>query len=160
MPGKSIRKRYRLLPLICTGALVFIAFVLFALLIWAFAAYGGQRDPSQSKGVAAFIYLFAVFISCGVMTMLIRGGTVFPSAALGVLACLLTIIIAPAGAPFGRILLKLILTLIFAAAGFALAKLCCQTLPPPDRRPRQPVKRRDSLSTWEDGHRSLSEPGR
>ena len=158
MPGKSITKKYRLLPLIGVGALVFIILVLLSLLIWSVAAYGGQRDPSQSGGTAAFVYLAAVFISCAVMTLLIRGGTVFPSAILGLAAAIVSLLLAPAPVGFGKILFKILMTLLIAAAGFAVAKLCCRSIFPSKRQP-VPVRQRESLSRWEDDS-SISEPGK
>ncbi|MBR5429954.1 MAG: hypothetical protein IK116_05450 [Firmicutes bacterium] len=156
MAGKSIANRYRLLPLICVGALVMIALVLLFLLLWAFAAYGGQRDPA-ANGMGALIYFGSVFIACMVMTLLIRGGTVFPSAILALLATFATVFLAPDGAGFGKVLLKIIVTLLVAAAGFAVAKLLSIFYLPERRRP-QPIRREETLPEWDDEIRSMREP--
>ena len=159
MPGHSNYKKYRLLPLIGVGTLILVALVLISLLIWTVAAYGGQKDPAQSGATAAVIYLGAVFISCLAMTLLIRGGTVIPSAALGALAAICSILLAPEPAPFGRILLKIVLTVEVAVAGFAAGKLLSSGTSQPGQRKQQPEKKGDTLSTWEEGS-SISEPGK
>ena len=159
MPGRSNYKKYRLLPLIGVGALILVALVAVSLLIWTLAAFGGQRDPAQSGATAAVIYLCAVFISCLAMTLLIRGGTVIPSAALGALAAICSILLAPEPAPFGKILLKIVLTLAVAVVGFAAGKLLSSGTSQPGQRKQQPEKKGDTLSTWEEGS-SISEPGK
>lgn len=156
MPGRSNYKKYRLLPLIGVGALILVALVAVSLLIWTLAAFGGQRDPAQSGATAAVIYLCAVFISCLAMTLLIRGGTVIPSAALGALAAVCTVLLADP-APLGKILLKIVLTLAIAAAGFAVGKLLSGTSQP--RQKNQPEKKGNTLTAWEEGS-SISEPGK
>lgn len=159
MPGRSNYKKYRLLPLIGVGALILVALVAVSLLIWTLAAFGGQRDPAQSGATAAVIYLCAVFISCLAMTLLIRGGTVIPSAALGALAAICSILLAPEPAPFGKILLKIVLTLAVAVAGFAVGKLLSSGTSQPGQKQQPPAKKGDMLSTWEEGS-SISEPGK
>ena len=47
MPGKNSFKKYRIAPLVGTGAIILVVLVLLALLIWALAAFAGQRDPAQ-----------------------------------------------------------------------------------------------------------------
>ena len=162
MPGHSNYKKYRLLPLIGVGTLILVALVLISLLIWTVAAYGGQKDPAQSGATAAVIYLGAVFISCLAMTLLIRGGTVIPSAILGVLAAVISILLAPEPAPFGKILLKVVITLAVAAAGFAVGKLISgpQLPGPAPRRPSdRKSDRKEDLSSW-DVSTSINEPGK
>ena len=158
MPGRNNYKQYRLLPLIGVGALILVALVLIALLIWSLAAFGGQRDPAQSGATAAVIYLCAVFISCLAMTLLIRGGTVIPSAVLGALAAVCSVLLAPTPAPFGKIALKIVITLAVAVAGFAVGKLLSgpRQLGPAQR---HPVDKSDTLSPWEE-ESFISEPGK
>lgn len=159
MPGRSNYKKYRLLPLIGVGALILIALVAICLLIWSLAAFGGQRDPAQSGATAAVIHLGAVFIACLAMTLLIRGGTVIPSAVLGALAAVCSVLLAPEPASFGKILLKLLLTLAVAVAGFAVGKLLSGTSQPGQKQRQQPEKKGDTLSAWDEGS-SISEPGK
>ena len=159
MPERSVLKRYRLLPLIAVGALVLVILVLLAIFIWAAAAFNGQQDPAQSGGTAALIYLAAVFIACAVMTLLTRGGTVLPSAILGLLTVVISLFLAPTGAPLGKALLKVLLTMVAAIAGFTVAKLFCRVAPSGRSKPL-PVKQRESLSTWEEESSSMSEPGK
>ena len=158
MPEKNSFKKYRIVPLIGVGALILVILVLLALLIWALAAFGAQSDPSQSGATAAIIYLGAVFVACLLMTLLIRGGTVIPSAVLGLLAAVVSLLLAPAGASAGKIVLKLILTLIVAVAGFVVGKLLSG--PRPERKQPEPVRKSDSLSTWDENSSFISEPGK
>ena len=158
MPGRSNYKKYRLLPLIGVGALILVALVAVSLLIWSLIAFGGQRDPAQSGATAAVIYLCAVFIACLAMTLLIRGGTVIPAAVLGALAAMCSVLLAPGPAPFGRILLKIVITLVVAVAGFAVGKLLSGPSRPGQKQ-QQPDKKGDTLSTWDEGN-AISEPGK
>ena len=158
MPGKNSFQKYRIAPLVGAGAVILVVLVLLALLIWALAAFAGQRDPAQSGATAAIIYLGAVFVSCLLMTLLIRGGTVIPSAILGLLAAIVSLLLAPAGAPFGKIVLKIVLTLLVAVAGFAVGKFWSG--PRPERKQAQPERKSESLSTWDENSSFISEPGK
>ena len=158
MPGKNSFQKYRIAPLVGAGAVILVVLVLLALLIWALAAFAGQRDPAQSGATAAIIYLGAVFVSCLLMTLLIRGGTVIPSAILGILAAVVSLMLAPGNAPFGRIVLKIVLTLAMAVIGFAVGKLLSG--PRPGKKQPEPVRKSDSLSTWDENSSFISEPGK
>ena len=158
MPSKNSFQKYRIAPLVGAGAVILVALVLLALLIWTLAAFAGQRDPAQSGATAAVIYLGAVFLACLLMTLLIRGGTVIPSAILGLLAAIVSLLLAPAGAPFGKIVLKIVLTLLVTVAGFAVGKLLSG--PRPEKKRPEPVRKSDSLSTWDENSSFISEPGK
>lgn len=127
LPSGSIFHKYRIVPLVLAG-LVFLALLVgVCLLLWSLIAYYSHSETIETSAVPIIIYLGAVFLSSGVMTLLIKGGTVFPAAALSLIAAIATLFIAePGSVGFGPALLKVLLTLVAGVLGFTLAKLWVQ----------------------------------
>lgn len=158
MTDKSIFKKYRLLPLVGVGLASLVLLVGLSLLLWTAIAFKGNFDLSQRATAPLLIYLGAIFLSCCLMTLLIRGGTVFPSALLGLAAGATALILAPAGAAPGQLILKLLISLAVALAGFTLTKLYFR-----QRRPRRPPKEaepQERLIIWDEEIGGINEPGK
>ncbi|MBQ6807788.1 MAG: hypothetical protein IJP07_01300 [Firmicutes bacterium] len=118
-----IFKKYLIFPLILTGCLILAILTLASLLIWTMLAYYGQLDPASAGGWASGLYLLLIFLSCWLMTWLIRGGTVFPAVVLSLLAAVATFFLSQAELSFAPALLKALFSLFAGVLGFTLSKL-------------------------------------
>lgn len=120
----SIFRVYRIIPLVLAGLAFLALLIVVCLLIWSMVAYYSHSPVTAEGALPIVIYLGAVFITAALMTLLIRGGTVFPAVAVSVIAAAATLFLAePETVKFGPALLKILLTLLSGAAGFTLAKL-------------------------------------
>ncbi|MDO4732492.1 MAG: hypothetical protein Q4B50_03140 [Bacillota bacterium] len=150
-----IFKKYRIIPLVLTGCLLLSLLTLVSLLLWTLISFYGNFDPAEAGGWAAGLYLLLLFLSCSAMTWLIRGGTVFPSLALALLAAVASIFLSEAKPSFGPILLKLLFSLVAAVLGFTLTKLLCAGR---KQGRRQAQKEKTQLSSFDPAeHSSLNE---
>lgn len=119
----SIFAQYRIFPLILAGAVILALLTVVLLSIWTLVAYLGHQDLSQAGALASGLYLLLLFVSCFLMTRLIRGGTVFPALALSLLAAVATFFLSGQKLLFFPALGKILLSLIAGILGFILAKL-------------------------------------
>jgi len=123
---KSIFKQYRIVPLVAVGVIVMVLLYGLSLLVWTMICYLGNIEPALN-GVPAAIWLIVIFLSCGLMTLLIRGGTVFPSVVVSLAAAITACFLYPMEELLiGGILLKVFLTLITGVLGFTVVKLLIQ----------------------------------
>ncbi len=121
---KSIFQTYRILPLVLAGLVFLILLVLICLLVWSLIAYYTQAPVSAEALWPRLIYLGGLFVTAALMTLLIKGGTVFPAAALSLTAAAVTLLLAGEGqATIAPALLKALLSLVAGVLGFTLAKL-------------------------------------
>ena len=90
---RSAFRRYRILPLILTGLLLFGLICGIGLLIWTLICYWCNITP-QLNITPKLIWLGAIFLSCGMITFLIRGGTVFPSAIVSLISAIISLFLA------------------------------------------------------------------
>lgn len=123
--SSRIFKKYRIFPLICTGCLILALLTLVSLFIWTLAAYFSGSEPQTATTWAACLYLLLIFISCGIMTWLIRGGTVLPTLVVCLLAAIVSCLLSPGEITLVPALGKTALTLAVGIAGFTLVKLLC-----------------------------------
>lgn len=124
MARKSIFTRYKLLPLIGVGLAFFVVFTALALLLWGYIAYQARLDVSEAVALPAVLYLAGVFLAAALMTLLIKGGTVFPAAIVSLIAAVFSFFFVDATLlSFGGALGKALLTLVTGVLGFTLTKL-------------------------------------
>jgi|GEM_PF-6452062 len=120
----SVFHTYRMAPLIATGLVALALLLLLGLLMWSLVAYYTHSPVSAAEPWPALIYLGALFLTSVLITLLVRGGTVFPSAALSLIVAVATLLLAePESVTIGPALLKALLSLFAGVLGFTLAKL-------------------------------------
>ena len=90
----KIFKRYRLIPMIAVGLLTMTLLCALGLLIWGIVAYFAQMNIAEQNLAPALVYLVSLFVACGFMTLLIQGGTVFPSLIVATIATVITFFLA------------------------------------------------------------------
>lgn len=123
---KAVFARYRILPLMLVGLITMAVFVALTLCIWAFIVYNLRADISRAVVVPALIYSDGIFISCCLMTFLIKGGTVFPSAVLSLALAVVSLLLADvATLSFVGVLLRIFFSLLCGVVAFTLTKLYC-----------------------------------
>jgi hypothetical protein len=138
-------QRYKIAPIIITSLLVFIIISCAAILIWSTIVFLGKAEVSDSPALPAIAWLLSLFLATGLMTLLTKGGTVFPALFLGLITVVLSCLLGSAEIlTVGGFILKLILSLIAAIAGFTLVKLYLLLggkLTAPQR--KMPIERKD-----------------
>jgi hypothetical protein len=120
------RKRvfWRYLGLLVFGLCCYAVFIALASLAWGYTAFSQHGYISDDGLLAEYIFLGAIFLSSCLMTEIGRGGPIFPALLFAVLANTASFLLAELSAPpLNRLLIKLILSLLCAAAGFTLTKL-------------------------------------
>ena len=121
---KSIFRKYNFVPLIAVGLISFFASQLILGLLFSCIAYLARVNMENAILFPTLSYIIGLLAATGLMTLLIKGGTVFPSLILAILITALTAILAGKEAlSFLGILSKLSLSLIFSIVGFTAAKL-------------------------------------
>ena len=121
----KIFKRYRLIPLIAVGLLTMTLLCALGLLIWGIVAYFAQMNIAEQNLTPALVYLVSLFVACGFMTLLVRGGTVFPSLIVATIATVITFFLAePETLTFLGCVLKIVLSLVISTLAFSLVKGC------------------------------------
>ncbi|MDO4581828.1 MAG: hypothetical protein Q4B96_04520 [Bacillota bacterium] len=126
-PRRSIFSRYRIVPLITVGLLLSLLLIFTSTLIWSWSTYNARADIADAAPLTpTLIYLLSLFAAALLMTLLIRGGTVFPSLAVALIITGLSLWLAGAeeltvlGVTF-----KTLLSLLAAILGFTIGKLIC-----------------------------------
>ncbi len=115
---------YRIIPIIIASLLLFAVICCLAVLIWAIIVYLGKNEVGDGQALPAVIWLISLLLSSALMTLATKGGTVFPALFLGVIAVILSCLMAGEGLlTVGGVLLKVLLSLLAAVVGFTLAKL-------------------------------------
>ena len=150
--SKSIFQRYRILPLALCGLVVAAILTLAALLLWTLISYYSKVAPAETTVLPYLVYLGTIFIAALFITWLIRGGTVFPALAVGLVAAVLTLLLAPEGTVhvFPAIL-KCLVSMLAAALGFAIMKLFGR------KKPQQTRSRRSESPRERNRYRELPE---
>jgi hypothetical protein len=121
-PRKRGVRHYPLLLL--AGLCCCAALILLATLAWGYAVYSSKGYVSGAGLLPLYIFLAAIFLSSCLVTALSRGGAIFPALLFSLLANLLSLLLAELSGPkLSGILIKLLLSLLSAAAGFTLTKL-------------------------------------
>lgn len=125
-PRRLPRRRspYRNVALALTGLVLYALFILIGSLIWGASVYMGEADAVNYTGWPLAIYLLAVFLASFLITLLSRGGTIYPSFALALAAAALAILLSgEATIVFSGVLLKLLLSIVAATVGFSVGKI-------------------------------------
>ena len=120
---KTKLSRYKIAPLVLTGLLTLALLTLVTLFLWTLFAYLGRWEMPHQQTFAALLYLLLIFLTCAFMTRLIRGGTVFPSLVLCLIAVILTLFLSPETVHFWPAVKKLLFTLAAGVLGFTIGKL-------------------------------------
>ncbi len=119
-------KKIRILPLVTLGLINCALIIAFGCLIWSIIAYFGKVDVTRSIGGPLIIFFIAVLISSAFITLIIRGGNIFPAFTLAIIAFIANLVIIN---NFGidicisTALLKLFIILLAAIIGFSIGKI-------------------------------------
>jgi len=122
---RKSRKRYRIVPLVLFGLICCALFIVIGCFIWSIIAYFTQTDVALSVGQPLLIFFIAVLLSSALITLMIRGGKVFPVLALAVIAFITNMIITNylgVNINITSALLKLLIILLAAVFGFSSGK--------------------------------------
>jgi len=128
---RKSRKRYRIVPLVLFGLICCALFIAIGCFIWSITAYFTQTDVALSVGQPLFIFFIAVLLSSALMTLIIRGGKIFPVLALAVIAFIVNLIITNylgVNINITSALLKLLIILLAAVFGFSAGKILSMSL--------------------------------
>ena len=121
---KQIFSRYRIFPLVLLGLSIAIVLIVISLLFWSMISYYSGSTPEDAKALPVIIYLGTVFIVSALMTLFIKGGTVFPAAIMALLVAVFSLILADSATiTFWPSVLKVALTVFVGVLGFTLTKL-------------------------------------
>lgn len=124
MGSKPFTQTYRLIPVLI-GSLLIFAIICFAFIIlWSIGLFLTKTPDPAGTAFPAVLWLLALALSTAAMTVLTRGGTVFPALFLALLGSVLTCFFAEPGVvTFGGVLLKILLSLLVAVIAFTISKL-------------------------------------
>ena len=121
---KTFRQTYRLIPIFLGTLLIFALICGLAILIWSTIAFLSKADVETAQSLPGIIWLAALFLSAGAMTLLTRGGTVFPALFLTLITVVISCFLASEGAlSFLGVMAKLGYSLLASVLGFIIAKL-------------------------------------
>lgn len=120
----SFWRTYRVLPIILGSLIIFALLCALAIFVWSCVVYFTKSEVATVQTLPAIIWLTALFLTSGIMTILTRGGTVFPALFLTAVAVTASCLLAePSLLTVGGVLIKLGCSLLFAVLGFIFAKL-------------------------------------
>lgn len=121
---KSFGQTYRLIPIIIGSLLIFVFICGLFILIWSIIAFLSRANVAAVQNLPVFIWLSTLFLAAGFMTLLTRGGTVFPAIFLSLITVAVSCFLASKGIlSFDGVLTKLGYSLFFSVLGFTVAKL-------------------------------------
>lgn len=125
MSGKrSFLRTYRLIPIVIVSLLVFSAICAFAILIWGSIAFFSKANVATVQTLPKIIWLTALFLASGVMTLLTKGGTVFPALSLAFITVIIScFFVGPSLLTINGFFVKLGYSLLFSILGFVFTKL-------------------------------------
>lgn len=121
------RKYYRLLPVLITGVLITLFFLLLGVLAFCLIAFFGKLDIEQSTKGPLVLLLLSVFLGSLLSSLIIRGKSPLPSSLLGLIffgvSCFQSLNALPDDAAFSisGLFMKLLLLAVAALGGYALA---------------------------------------
>lgn len=121
------RRHYRLLPVLITGVLLTLFFLLLGVLAFCLIAFFGKLDIEQSTKGPLVLLLLSVFLGSLLSSLIIRGKSPLPSSLLGLIffaiSCFQSINAVPDNATFSisGLFTKLLLLAVATLGGYILA---------------------------------------
>ena len=110
--------------LLLAGLACCAALLTLAALVWAYFIYIRQGYIIGQGALPLIIFFGAIFLSSSLITVLGRGGAIFPALLFALLVNVASWLLSQLPVlPLGGLLLKLGLSLLSAAAGFTVTKL-------------------------------------
>lgn len=128
---RKSRRRYRIVPLVLFGLISCALFIAIGCLLWSITAYISQTDVALSVGQPLLIFFIAVLLASALITLMIRGGKIFPALALAIIAFIANLIITNyfgADINIASSLIKLLIILFAAVFGFSIGKILSMIL--------------------------------
>lgn len=121
---RSFWRTYRVLPIILGSLVIFALLCAVAIFIWSCVVYFTKTEVTTVQTLPAIIWLTALFLTSGIMTIFTRGGTVFPALFLALIAVTASCLLADSSLlSVGGVLIKLGCSFLFSVLGFTFAKL-------------------------------------
>jgi hypothetical protein len=154
----SFWRTYRVLPIILGSLIIFAVLCAVAILVWSCVVYFSKSEVATIQTLPAIIWLTALFLTSGIMTILTRGGTVFPALFLTVVAVTTSCLLAePSLLTVVGVMVKLGYSLLFAVLGFIFAKLYVIFVAPARSFSRRAAAKSDTPQLFDQINRSAEE---
>ncbi len=121
---KGVFGKYNFVSLIAVGFIGFFISQLLLGAVFSIVSFAARIDPDASAFLPAMIYIAGLLAASAFITLLIKGGTVWPCLILAILVTAATAALAGSEAlTFWGVSKKLLISLLIATVGFTVAKL-------------------------------------
>ncbi len=121
-PAKS---PYRNLALVIAGLFIYALLIGIASFVLGSVIYNNNADVADYQNAPLIIFMGAVFVASFMITLFSKGGTIFPSFALALIICLISILFSGDVEPsLTALFLKFGLSVLIVIISFSVAKAC------------------------------------
>ena len=122
--SKGKTRKYRILPLVILGDIIFALLILLGIAIWSIPAFMSKQVIEESTVIPLLIYLFAIFLSSYMVSYIIKSKSFLPNFLLLLTFILYMVFVSGyKNIVITGLLLKSLYSLITAIAAFLLVKL-------------------------------------
>lgn len=118
------KNRYRILPLLISGYLVFFITILIGILIWSIPAFFSKQDIASATVLPLFIFLLAIFFAAYLVSYIIKARSFFPAFFLtSTIIFIVYFYIGPDNISLTGMILKAVYSIFSAYLAYLIVKL-------------------------------------
>lgn len=121
--NRKRKNRYRILPLLITGYLVFFITIALGTLFWSIPAFITKQDVASSTILPLLIFLLAIFLSAFLISLIIKARSFIPATVFTVTVLMAVSFISQGNISPSGMLQKSVYSLVCAYIAYLAVKL-------------------------------------